>query len=158
MPSVRYNRRLFRAKSVKYSPQAVEAVQSVFDEESVKLRKVTNGSVTVTYQYLSQSFVDAAHTADNAIDLDPADEPFIGMPALVPFSPAWVARYLLRLDEYLAILLAAAWTSASDDAYLLDFLVSLVQGIDSVSKAAGLYYPFIFCRFNCTDAAIACPG
>ena len=44
----------------------------------------------------------------------------------------------------LAILLAAAWISPSDDAYLLDFLTLLVGSIDSASKAAGLYYPFIF--------------
>ena len=46
--------------------------------------------------------------------------------------------------EHLAILLAAAWSSASDDAYLLNFLISLVESIDSASKAAGLYYPYIF--------------
>jgi len=53
-------------------------VQKVFDEESAKLRTINNGSVTVTYQYMSQSFVDAAHTAGNAIDLDPKDGPLIG--------------------------------------------------------------------------------
>jgi len=41
-------------------------------------------------------------------------------------------------------LLAAAWTSESDDDYLLNFLKSLVESIDSTSKVAGLYYPFIF--------------
>jgi len=41
-------------------------------------------------------------------------------------------------------LLAAAWSSESDDAYLLNFLTSLVQSIDSASKAEGLYYPYIF--------------
>ena len=74
-----HNRRLFRATSVKCSPHAVTAVQRVFDEESASLRQVTNGSVTVTYQYLSQSFVDAAHTAGNAIDLDPGNGPLIGI-------------------------------------------------------------------------------
>ena len=72
-------RRLFRATSVKSSPQAVEVVQRVFDRESTKLRTVSNGTVTVTYQYLSQSFVDAAHAAGDAIDLDPKDGPFIGI-------------------------------------------------------------------------------
>lgn len=48
------------------------------------------------------------------------------------------------MDNHLAILVAAAWTSASDDGYLLGFLTSLVQSIDTTSKAAGLYYPYIF--------------
>lgn len=34
--------------------------------------------------------------------------------------------------------------SASDDAYLLHFLTSLVEKIDIASKKAGLFYPFIF--------------
>ncbi len=71
------NRRLFRATSVKLSTQAVEVAQKVFDEESVKLRSVANGSVTITYQYLSQTFVDAAYANGNAIDLKPADGPLI---------------------------------------------------------------------------------
>ena len=82
MSFVPHNRRLFRATSVKCSSQAVLAVQHVFDQESNKLRQVTNGSVTVTYQYLSQSFVNAAHAAGNAIDLDPADGPLIGISPL----------------------------------------------------------------------------
>ena len=32
----------------------------------------------------------------------------------------------------------------SHDDYLLSFLTSLVQSTDSASKAAGLYYPYIF--------------
>ena len=93
MLCVRYYRRLFRATSVKCSSQAVEAVQQVFDKESAKLRTVTNGSVTVTYQYLSQSFVDAAHSAGNAIDLDPGDGPLIGgvFPFFLTLSLAWYA-------------------------------------------------------------------
>lgn len=48
------------------------------------------------------------------------------------------------LTEYPALLLAASWSSESDDAYLLAFLTSLVRSIDSASKATGLYYPYIF--------------
>ena len=72
-------RRLFRATSVKLSTRAVEVAQKVFDEESVKLRSVANGSVTITYQYLSQTFVDAAYANGNAIDLKPEDGPLIGI-------------------------------------------------------------------------------
>jgi len=58
--------------------QAVELAQHVFDKESTKLRSVTNGSVIITYQYLSEPFVNAAHVRGEAIDLDPADGPLIG--------------------------------------------------------------------------------
>ena len=61
------------------TPHAVEVVHKVFDGESIRLRTVTNGSVTVTYQYLSQSFVDAAHNTGDAIDLNPKIGPFIGI-------------------------------------------------------------------------------
>lgn len=60
------------------SPQAVDLVQQIFIEESTRLRNITGGTVTVTYQYLSQSFVDAAHTAGDAIDLDPSNGALIG--------------------------------------------------------------------------------
>lgn len=133
------NRRLFRATSVKLSTQAVEVAQKVFDEESVKLRSVANGSVTITYQYLSQTFVDAAYANGNAIDLKPADGPLIGIDKIFT-----TIRNRHLLIEHPAILLAAAWPSASDDAYLLNFITSLVQSIDLASKAACLYYPYIF--------------
>ncbi|KAI4265899.1 MAG: hypothetical protein L6R38_009101 [Xanthoria sp. 2 TBL-2021] len=113
-------RRLFRATSVKRSSEAVELAQRVFDTESSKLRTVVNGSVTITYQYMTQTCVDAAHANGNTIDLKPTDGPLV------------------------AILLSAAWSSASDDAYLLDFLTLLVNSIDSASKTAGLYYQYIF--------------
>ncbi|KAL8699840.1 MAG: hypothetical protein Q9201_005772 [Fulgogasparrea decipioides] len=116
-------RRLFRATSVKLSSQAVNIVQKIFDDESTKLRTVTNGSVTVTYQYLSQSFIDAAYAAGDAIQLLPENGPLI---------------------VTTAVLLAAAWVSESDDDYLLNFVKSLVDSIDSASTAADLYYPYIF--------------
>lgn len=113
-------RRLFRAISVRCSPQAVDLVQQIFIEESTRLRNITGGTVTVTYQYLSQSFVDAAHTAGDAIDLDPSNGALI------------------------AITVGSSWELSSDDAYLLDFLTSLVEIMESKTRAAGLYYPFIF--------------
>lgn len=58
---------------------AVELAQQVFDTEAAKLRQVTNGSVTITYQYFSQSAVNAAHASGNAIDLDPEQGPLIGI-------------------------------------------------------------------------------
>jgi len=113
-------RRLFRATSVKCSPAAVHLVQQVFDRQVQALKSIANGSVTVTYQYMSEPFVEAAHAIGDAMDLLPSNGPFI------------------------AILVASAWQTASDDAYLLDFLTSLVQAIDTASKAADLYYPFVF--------------
>ena len=56
-------------------------------------------------------------------------------------------HFLIKIDELtssLAILVASAWQTASDDAYLLGFLTSLVQAIDTASKTADLYYPFVF--------------
>ena len=60
------------------SSQAVKLAQRVFDTEASKLRSVVNGSVTITYQYMSQACVDAAHANSNTIDLKPADGPLIG--------------------------------------------------------------------------------
>jgi len=82
------NRRLFRATSVKLSSQAVELAQDVFDRESAKLSEVTNGSVTITYQYLSQAFVDAAYANGNSIEVKPADGPLIG---ISPFSQVLIS-------------------------------------------------------------------
>ncbi|KAI9787987.1 MAG: hypothetical protein M1816_007291 [Peltula sp. TS41687] len=113
-------RRLFRATSVKCSPAAVNLVQSIFSTEAPKLRNIAGASVTVTYQYMSGAFTRASHAASDAIGLDPADGPFI------------------------AVLVAATWTTAADDAYLLNYLSTLVERLDAASKAAGMYYPFIF--------------
>lgn len=72
------HRRLFRATSVKSTPEAVRLIQSVFDDQATQLKNIVNGSVTVTYQYMSEAFVQAAHVSGDAIDLQPADGPLIG--------------------------------------------------------------------------------
>ncbi|KAL8725757.1 MAG: hypothetical protein Q9166_007157 [cf. Caloplaca sp. 2 TL-2023] len=113
-------RRLFRATSIKMHPQAVFLAQQVFDTETAKLRPITKGSITITYQYISQSAVDAMHENGNAIDLNPKNGPLI------------------------AILLASAWSHSTDDKYILDSLISLIASIDTASRAANFYYPFIF--------------
>lgn len=78
----------------------MNVVQKVFDEESAKLRIVNNGSVTVTYQYMSQSFVDAAHTAGNAMDLNPKDGPLIGtVPLPFEFAGFLVEHMLIEFSR-----------------------------------------------------------
>lgn len=72
-------RKLWTATSLKSTPEAVKLARDVYFAEIQKLRVVTGGTFTITWQPLSQAMVTAARASGgDAIDLDPKDGPAMG--------------------------------------------------------------------------------
>ncbi|KAL9065040.1 MAG: hypothetical protein Q9161_008494, partial [Pseudevernia consocians] len=117
----RGSRQLFRAGSLKSTPEAVNLIAETYLSMVPSLKNISGCLVTLGYQELSQAFVQA--TQDNgpdAIGLNPSDG---------------------AIMTYLA---ASSYESASDDAYLNRFLTELVNEIEEKAKAANLHYPFVY--------------
>ncbi|KAL8725790.1 MAG: hypothetical protein Q9166_007121 [cf. Caloplaca sp. 2 TL-2023] len=114
-------RQLFRATSTKSIPQVVNFLYKIFEAKAKTLRPVTGLIISFVYQPLTTDLLKASRAnGGDAIDLDPADGPIMGM------------------------IVNAAWENAADDNYVNGWAAELIDSIDAQAKTAGYYYPFIF--------------
>lgn len=81
----RGSRQLFRAGSLKSTPEAVNIIASTYLATVPSLKNISGCLLTLSYQELSQAFVQATQdSGPDAIDLDPSEGAIMSMPC--PFS------------------------------------------------------------------------
>jgi hypothetical protein len=89
-------------------------------------------------QPITTSWLQAARDAGgDAIDLDPADGPFLSKST----CPSLHLRRC-ELTNTPATLITIQWSSPADDAAVQKIASDFISRLDKASKAAGLYYPF----------------
>ena len=72
------SRKLWTATSLTMSVDTAKLAGEIFQQEVKTLRNVTNGTFTITWQPVSQGFVDNAQLdGGTAIDLDPKNGPIL---------------------------------------------------------------------------------
>lgn len=109
-----------------------------------ELKSVGNLTVTNTFQTLTPGLLKAAIAAGgDAIDLyDPNGN---GISGEYTFAvPDILVSYPSLLTRPEAALYGAAWSNAKDDAVVNMFIQKAIETLDARSKAAGLYYDFIY--------------
>ncbi|KAL8951211.1 MAG: hypothetical protein Q9222_002795 [Ikaeria aurantiellina] len=118
---VRTLRQLFRATSLKSTPPVVNLAYNIYKSKCQTLKPITGLILSFVYQPLTVDLLKASKAnGGDAIDLDPADGPIM------------------------ALIINAAWENPSDDAYVNSWAKDFFDTIDTRSKSAGYYYPFIF--------------
>ena len=81
----RGTRQLFRAGSLKSTPEAVTLIADTYQAAVPFLKNITGCLITLSFQELSQAFVQAAHdNGPDAIDLDPSDGAIMSTCAPIP--------------------------------------------------------------------------
>ncbi|KAI1355393.1 hypothetical protein F5Y01DRAFT_327106 [Xylaria sp. FL0043] len=118
----RGSREIYSSFSFYPDPRAIRIVnETVFELASPVLSKIPNSTVSLTYQPVSQDWLEASKTSgNNALDLDPG------------------------LGTFIAGLLTITWTDAAEDATVNSLAQRIVRTVERRTLALGLYYPFIY--------------
>ena len=109
--------------SVKATPESVRLLNDtlVTSALSGELKNIPGLSLGMSIQPITTSWLKAAKkSGGDAIDLDPKDGPF------------------------LSALIYSQWEDAADDETVVNFSKTTIAAIDAKSKAADLFYPFIY--------------
>ncbi|KAI4117547.1 MAG: hypothetical protein LQ345_002248 [Seirophora villosa] len=114
-------RQLFRAASQKSTPAAVKFGYDIFKSKTQTLRPIPGLILSFVYQPLTVDLLrQSRRNGGDAIDLDPADGPILGL------------------------IINAAWNNAADDAYVNAWCKDFLDTVDARGRTAGYYYDFIF--------------
>ncbi|KAI0810294.1 hypothetical protein GGR55DRAFT_678887 [Xylaria sp. FL0064] len=118
----RGSREIYSSFSFYPDPRAIRIVnETVFKLASPVLSKIPNSTVSLTYQPVSQDWLEASKASgNNVLDLDPG------------------------LGTFIAGLLTITWTDAAEDATVNSLTQRIVRTVELRTLALGLYYPFIY--------------
>ena len=109
--------------SVKSNPQSIKLLNDTLVSMALsgELSHVPGLSLGMSIQPVTTAWLTAAKkSGGDAIDLDPANGPF------------------------LSALIYSQWDNVADDEMVVNFSKKTTAAIDTKSKAAGLFYPFIY--------------
>ncbi|KAL2829468.1 hypothetical protein BDW59DRAFT_159056 [Aspergillus cavernicola] len=116
------SRQAFWSFSFLPDPRAISITnRTIFGEAATTLTDITGSTVTLSYQPISQAWLEAARAAGgDVLDLDPEDGPFV------------------------AGLLSTTWEDPEDDERMYAFNREVVDSINQQNTALGLHHPFVY--------------
>lgn len=129
----------FHSLSLKATQEAVEILnQTITGAALAQLNQIEGCYVGLSFQPVTKSWLAAAQAAGgDALDLDPADGDFIGLPRFFPNSTS-------VLTTEAAFNLYLRWSEPADDSYMVQFATTVLSSVERQARSLGILYPFLF--------------
>lgn len=118
-------------------------IDTITTDAAAALKHISGSLVALSIQPIGTSWLQAARAAGgDAIALDPMNGSLIGKidrcRIIVPNNSEAVLTFELALNLYVQ------WSNESDDVTIAQFGQKSLAKLEQKSKAAGLYYPFVY--------------